>query len=79
MVCDTQLLEFSDELVRNLSRGLQTDILIIDFGKAFGKVNRSLLVHKLDRYGIRGRIKHWIADFLSGRRQAFVVNGDRSN
>ena len=48
------------------------------FTKAFDKVNHSLLVHKLNHYGIRGRIKDWIADFLSGRRQAAVVNRDRS-
>ena len=34
--------------------GIATDIIIMDFAKAFDQVNHSLLVHKLDHYGIRG-------------------------
>ena len=51
----------------------------MDFAKAFDKVNHSLLVHKLEHYGIRNTINHWIADFLDGRSQSVVVEGSRSN
>ena len=54
--CETQLLEFADELVNNMAKGKQTDILVMDFANAFDKVNHSLLVHKLHHYGIQGEL-----------------------
>ena len=77
--CETQLLEFTHELFNNLAEGKQTDILILDFAKAFDRVNHSLLVHKLNYYGIQGVLTHWISDFLQCRRQAVVLNGERSD
>jgi hypothetical protein len=41
-----------DDISKNLQEGRQTDILIMDFAKAFDKVNHSLLIHKLRYYGI---------------------------
>ena len=76
--CETQLLEFAEELSRNMEGGAQTDIVIMDFAKAFDKVNHSLLLHKLHHYGVRGSVNRWIEGFLSGRRQAVVVDGEAS-
>jgi retron-type reverse transcriptase len=42
--CETQLIEFVDDISKNLQEGRQTDILIMDFAKAFDKVNHSLLM-----------------------------------
>ena len=39
--CETQLIEFVDDISKNLQEGRQTDILILDFVKAFDKVNQS--------------------------------------
>lgn len=77
--CETQLLDLTNELFDNLEGGKQTDILILDFAKAFDKVNHSLLIHKLNYYGIRGVINAWVEDFLRDRMQAVVVNSARSN
>ena len=77
--CETQFLEFADELVKNMAKGKQTDILVMDFVNAFDKVNHSLRVHKLHHYGIQGKLLTWISDFLKDRRQAVVVNGIRSD
>ena len=57
--CETQLIEFIDDLTSNLEEGQQTDILIMDFAKAFDKVDHSLLTHKLHHYGIRGEVNTW--------------------
>ena len=76
--CETQLLEFTHELFNNMAGGRQTDILILDFAKAFDRVNHSLLAHKLQYYGIQGALNLWISDFLEDRRQAVVINGARS-
>ena len=42
-------------------------MIVLDFSKAFDKVSHALLVHKLKRYGIRGRTNAWIRDFLTDR------------
>ena len=45
--CETQLLEFTDDISKNLEEGKQNDVLVMDFAKAFGKVCHILLLHKL--------------------------------
>ena len=78
--CETQLLEFVEELTTNLEGGRQTDVILLDFAKAFDRVNHILLVHKLQFYGIRGSAITGIANFpLSDRRQAVVVDGSCSS
>ena len=76
--CETQLLELTNDITRNLDAGTQTDIVVLDFAKAFDKVNHSLLVMKLEHYGIRGKVNNWISSFLTDRQQAVVVDGSRS-
>ena len=51
--CETQLLEFIDEVSSTMVRGVPTDAIVMDFAKAFDSVNHNLLVQKLDHYGIR--------------------------
>ena len=67
-----------EELTTNLEGGRQTDIIILDFAKAFDRVNHCLLVHKLQCYGITSTIT-WIANFLSDQRQAVVVDSSCSS
>ena len=77
--CKTQLLEFVDDVSSNMSSGKQTDVLVMDFSKTFDKVSHSLLIHKINHYGIRGKTNSWIQNFLSDRTQAVVVDGETSN
>ena len=77
--CETQLLEFMEELTENMEACKQTDTVIMDFAKAFDKVNHSLLLHKLHNYGVRGQVNRWIADFLQDRKQTVVVDGAKSD
>ena len=76
--CETQLIEFMDDLTSNLEERHQTDILIMDFAKAFDKVDHSLLTHKLHHYGIRGNVNTWIKNWLKDRKQSVVVDGEKS-
>ena len=57
----------------------QTDLIIVDFAKAFGKVPHRRLLHKLDKYGIRGSTHKWISLWLSGRSQQVVLDGQASD
>ena len=76
--CETQLLLTVDELASNIDAGSQTDIILLDFSKAFDKVPHQRLLAKLDYYGIRGRSHAWIRSFLGDRSQQVVVESKTS-
>ena len=57
----------------------QTDVIFLDFSKALDKVSHKKLLIKLQRYGIRGENLSWIEDFLFGRTQKVVMDGEESN
>jgi hypothetical protein len=76
--CETQLLEFQCDILKNLRNKQQTDVLIMDFAKAFDKVSHKHLVYKLDHYGIKGKTNKWIESFLSNRQQRVVLEGSMS-
>ena len=67
-----------EDLARNLQAGKQTDLILLDFSKAFDKVNHEKLLHKLHQYGVRGNNLKWIKGFLDGRTQTVVVERDES-
>ena len=52
--CETQLLLFVDELVNSMSKGKQTDAVVMNFSKAFDVVPHGSLLSKLSYYGICG-------------------------
>ena len=68
----------------NLDRALnrnhrQTDVIIMDFAKAFDKVPHRRLLYKLHYYGIRGSTHKWIASWLSERFQKVVLDDQASD
>ena len=77
--CESQLIELMDELTKNIDDGSQTDVIVLDFAKAFDRVNHSLLCKKIESYGITGDTKRRIQDFLTDRKQKVVVDGESSD
>ena len=77
--CETQLIMLIDELPKTMQMGKQTDLILLDFSKAFDKVAHEKLIQKLHHYGIRGDTLKWIKDFLDNRKQAVVINRVNSN
>ena len=77
--CETQLLTLVHELASNMDKGSRTDLIILDFAKAFDKVPHERLLRKLSHYGIRGQTLSWIRAFLSNRSQRVVVDGVQSD
>ena len=64
------------QFARNANVGKQTDIILLDFSKAFDKVNHRKLLWKLHQYGIRRRELDWIRAFLGSRSQQAVIDGE---
>ena len=63
--CESQLLITTDEFIQNFESKTQTDVVVLDFSKAFDVVPHQRLLHKLDHYGIRGTTLNWIQNFLT--------------
>ena len=76
--CETQLVTLINDLSSSLDRGDQTDMVILDFSKAFDRVPHKRLLRKLHHYGIRGHLHSWITSFLTGRSQKVIVEGSES-
>ena len=53
--CETQLVSLVEDLSRAMKDGKQTDLILLDFSKAFDKVNHAKLLYKLENYGVRGQ------------------------
>ena len=64
----TQLLSVYDTVGKHLDEGKQTDMIFLDFSKAFDSVNHNLLINKL----------LWITDYLKDRSQRVVLDGSTS-
>ena len=52
--------------------------MFLDFAKAFDKVDHSILMKKVIKHGIKGKIGRWILDFLTDRKFRVIVNGTES-
>ena len=58
--CETQLTSTVHEWARNLDQHGQTDIIFLDFTKAFDSVPHQKLLTKIKQYGIIGNLHHWM-------------------
>ena len=72
--CLSQLLKQYDDILLNLLNQSETDVIYLDFAKAFDKVDHEILVRKLKNIGIGGKLLEWICDFLCDREQVVVVD-----
>ena len=77
--CVTNLLGVIDDWTRTLEDGDPVDAIYLDFSKAFDSVPHIRLLRKMDAYGIRGKMKNWISDFLIGRKQRVKISGSESS
>ena len=74
----TQVLMLVDDLFKSVYKKKQTDLILLDFSKAFDKVSHEKLALKLHDYGLRGPGLKWVKGFLDNRHQSVIVNGSSS-
>ena len=66
-------------LYMNYDNNIQSDLIQMDFAKAFDKVPHKRLLYKLQWYGITGNIHRWIKSFLTDRSQKVIIEGVSSS
>ena len=71
-----QLLVFFNTIIHS---GFQTDVIYLDFRKAFDSVAHKELLHKLWNFGITDNLWLWMKAYLSGRQQCVSVGQSVSN
>ena len=69
----SQLIEQNDWIIDSLCQGTNVELLYLDFAKAFDLVDQSILLQKLRRAKVSGKLLSWIRSFLINRKQCVRV------
>lgn len=75
----SQLLSVLHSIEKNLDDNIQTEILYLDFAKAFDSVDHAILLEKLERDGVVGHLHGWFENYVQDRQQRVVVGGFTSS
>ena len=74
--CTSQLMHLFHSWASALDSGKLTDVVFLDFAKAFDSVSHKHLLAKLQHFDIKGNILLWnLSDFLYDRTQRVVIDG----
>ena len=76
---ETHLIQAVHDWANTINDKGQTDVLFLDFSKAFDTVPHKRQMMKLRNYGIDGKTNTWIAALLQDRRQRVMINGTGSS
>ena len=69
-----QLLLFVNGICESFSSKSQTDVIYLDFKKAFDSIAHNELLVKLWSFGITGNLWWWFRGYLSSRHQCVIIN-----
>ena len=77
--CEHALLKAQHILLESLSKKQISLLLLIDFNKAFDMVEHTILLRKLEHYGIQGLVLKWMTSYLKNRYQFVSLSGVNSS
>ena len=66
--CEHAIADLVGHVLKNQQQNRYTAALFLDLSKAFDTLNHTLLLKKLEIYGIRGVALDWFNSYLSGRK-----------
>ena len=72
--CETQLISLVHDLTHNYDRDVQTDLISMDFAKAYDVIPQQRLMYKLHWYGVHGKVHKWISEIITNHLQKVVLN-----
>ena len=72
------LIKFISKIQNSIDTGQKSAAVFLDLKKAFDTVNYTILLKKMQKYGIRGVPLDWFKNHLTSRKQ-FVENRDRKS
>jgi len=70
--CETQHVSTINDWAKSINQRTQTDVILIDFSKAFDSVPHHRLLSKLEFYGIRGRPAYY---YLLSKLEFYGIRG----
>ena len=73
------LISITEKIREAIDSGKFSCGIFIDLQKAFDTVDHSILVSKLEYYGVRGLAKDWFFSYLDNRKQFVSINGFESS
>ena len=56
-----------------LEEGANLDAIYLEYAEAFDKCDHSILKLKLEKAGIKDKLKEWLHSFVTGRKQKIKV------
>ena len=66
--CENAISELISTIVKGREQGLYTVSLFLDLSKAFDSLEHTMMLKKLETYGIRGKALDWFRSYLSSRQ-----------
>lgn len=75
----TNLILYHEFILSAFASFSQVDAVYLDFSKAFDKVSHTILISKLESYGILDPLLSWIKSYLSGRTSIVRFGGGVSD
>ena len=72
------LISLTERIKQTIDRGNFACGVFIDLKRTFDTVNHTIMLHKLEHYGIRGIPLQWFKSYLTDRKQYVSVCGNTS-
>ena len=76
---ETALIKVIDDLLFNLDNDRVSGMVLIDYRKAFDMIDHTLLLKKLEVYGLSTETLQWFTSYLRNRRQLVKLGDKHSN